>query len=178
MTKEMDAGDLLVQEEYPVSENDTAKDLLERFSSEGGRLLVRALDGLENGTLRARPQNHSQVTFAPLLTKENGLVRFAETDAWTTHNQIRGLYPWPGAYTYLGGKRVKILRAAMARGQPHLGAPGAFWMEGQKLFVACRDGVLELLELQPEGKRSQLPSEFLNGIKGADTSARFETEGT
>ncbi|MGZ3650977.1 MAG: methionyl-tRNA formyltransferase [Bdellovibrionota bacterium] len=173
MALEMDAGDILLQEEFPVSETDSAKDLLDRFSVEGGRLLVKTLDGLAAGTITPRPQNHAQVTFAPMLAKEKGLVKFADSDAWTTHNQVRGLYPWPGAYAFLGQKRVKILRTAMARGQTHLGAPGAFWFQGDRMFVACRDGVLEILELQPEGKRPLKPKEFENGIKGAGI-ARFD----
>jgi methionyl-tRNA formyltransferase len=175
MAKEMDAGDVLLQEEFAVGENETAKDLLARFSVEGGRLLVKTLDGLEAGTLTPKAQNHSQATFAPLLEKGAGLVKFADTDAWAAHNQVRGLYPWPGAYAFVNKKRVKILRTAMARGEPHLGAPGAYWLAGERMFVACRDGVLELLELQPEGKRPMLPREFVNGMKGAE--ARFDPVG-
>ncbi len=177
MTKEMDAGDLLLQEEFAVGEQETAKDLLDRFSIEGGKLLVRTLDGLEAGKLSARPQNHAQATFAPLLTKENGLIRFAENDAWTIHNQIRGLFPWPGAYGFVNKKRMKVLRSSMARNEPHLGGPGSFWFRNERLFVACRDGVLELLELQAEGKRAMLPREFESGMKGFSTPARFETTG-
>jgi methionyl-tRNA formyltransferase len=173
MAKEMDAGDVLLQEEFPVGEDDNARDVLDRFGAEGGRLLVRTLDAIEAGTIEPRPQNPHQVTFAPLLTKEQGLLKFAETDAWTTHNQVRGLYPWPGAYGYVGGKRVKVLKTRMARKETHLGAPGAYWFHDERMFVACRDGVLELLELQPEGKRAMAPKEFENGMKGAQP--RFET---
>lgn len=175
MVKEMDAGDVLLQEEFAVQEHETAKDLLDRFSLEGGRILADTLDGLEAGSIKPKPQVPSQATFAPLLTKENGLVRFAEKDAWTTHNQVRGLYPWPGAYAFVNKKRIKILRSAMARTQPSLGAPGAFWFEGDRMFVACQTGVLELLELQPEGRRAMLPREFESGMK--DAPARFETNG-
>jgi len=177
MAKEMDAGDVLLQEEFPVSESDNAKNLLERFGIEGGRLLVRTLDGLEAGTLKHRPQNAAQATFAPLLTKEHGLLKFSESNAWTIHNQVRGLFPWPGAYAYVNKKRVKILRSAMARGEPHLGAPGAFWFKNERMFVACGEGVVEILELQPEGKRAMLPREFESGMKATPSHAHFETTG-
>lgn len=177
MTKAMDAGDVLLQEEFAVDEQDTSQSLLQRFSLEGGRMLVETLDGLEAGTLHGRPQNHSQATFAPLLTKEHGVIRFKEADAWKIHNQVRGLYPWPGAYAFLNKKRVKVLRTAMARKDTPLGAPGAFWMDGERLLVATADGVLELLELQPEGKRPMLPREFESGIKGTDAPRRFEESG-
>lgn len=175
MEKEMDAGDVLLQEEFPLSEADNARDLLARFSVEGGRLLVTTLDRLEAGTVSPRAQDSAKATFAPLLTKESGLLQFALNDAWTTHNQVRGLYPWPGAYGFINKKRVKVLRSAMARGESARGAPGAFWFQGERMFVACREGALELLEVQPEGKRAMLPREFENGMKGAP--ARFDTNG-
>lgn len=175
MAKEMDAGDILLQEEFAVQENDTAKALLDRISLEGGRILVQALDGLEARTIKPRPQIPSQATFAPLLTKENGLVHFAEKDAWAVHNQVRGLFPWPGAYAYVNKKRIKILRSAMARSQQPMGAVGTFWFEGERMFAVCASGVVELLELQPEGKRAMLPREFESGMK--DAPARFETSG-
>ena len=177
MVKAMDAGDLLLQEEFTIDEAETSQSLLRRFSLEGGRLLVETLDRLETGSIEPRPQNHSQATFAPLLTKEQGLIRFSESDAWNVHNQVRGLFPWPGAYAFVNKKRVKILRTAMARSEPLLGAPGAWWMDGDRMLVACADGVLEVLELQPEGKRPMLPKEFESGMKGADAPRRFDASG-
>jgi methionyl-tRNA formyltransferase len=167
MAPEMDAGDVLLQEEFPIGENDTAKDLLDRYSLEGGRILVRTLDGIEARTIEPKPQNHAHVTLAPMLAKDKGLVKFGETDAWATHNQVRGLYPWPGAYAFLAGKRVKILRTVMARGRQAMGGPGAFWFDGDRMFVVCSDGVLEILELQPEGKKPLKPKEFSNGVQNA-----------
>jgi len=177
MAKEMDAGDVLLQEEYPIGENETSRDLFERFSAEGGKLLVKTLDAIEADAIEPRPQNHSQATFAPMFAKDKGLVDFTASDAWTVHNQIRGLFPWPGAYAFVGGKRVKLLRTLMARGQPHLGSAGSFWFDQHRMFVACREGVLEMLEVQPEGKRPMAPKEFENGLKGRDAAPRFETVG-
>lgn len=177
MVKEMDAGDVLLQEEFAVEETDTSQSLLQKFSVEGGRMLVNTLDGLEAGTITPKPQSHNQATFAPLLTKEHGLIKFAGTDAWKIHNQVRGLYPWPGAYAFVNKKRVKILRTALARKDTTLGAPGAWWMDGDRMLVATSDGVLEVLELQPEGKRPMLPREFESGIKGTDAPRRFEATG-
>jgi methionyl-tRNA formyltransferase len=173
----MDAGDVLLQEEYPVGENENARDLFERFSAEGGKLLVKTLDAIEAGTVTPRTQNHAQATFAPMFAKEKGLVDFAAFDAWTAHNLVRGLYPWPGAYAFVAGKRVKLLRTLMARGQPHLGSPGSFWFKDGHMYVACREGVLEVLEVQPEGKRPLGPKEFENGLKGRDGAAKFVTVG-
>lgn len=177
MVKEMDAGDILLQEEFSIDEQENGKELLARLSLEGGRLLVSTLDGLEAGTLQGKPQNHAQATFAPLLSKEAGLIRFQEYDAWKVHNQVRGLFPWPGAYAFINKKRVKVLRAALARKEQAMGAPGAFWFENERMLVACAEGVLEILELQPEGKRAMLPQEFESGMKGTAAPRRFETTG-
>ncbi len=175
MVKEMDAGDVLVQEEYALTESDNARDLLARFGAEGGKLLVRTLDGIEAGSIVPRAQDPAKATFAPLLAKENGVLKFSESDAWTIHNQIRGLFPWPGAYGFVNKKRVKVLRSAPAKDEPRRGEPGSFWLRDERMFVACRDGTLEILELQPEGKRAMLPREFENGMKGAP--ARFDATG-
>jgi len=177
MVKEMDAGDILLQEEFSVDEQENCKNLLRRLSAEGGRMLAQTLDGLESGTLKARPQNPSHATFAPLLTKEHGLILFSESDAWKVHNQVRGLYPWPGAYSYVNKKRVKILRAAMARDHQPMGAAGAYWTEGDRMYVACQEGVLEILELQLEGKRAMLPRDFESVMKEAASARRFEASG-
>jgi methionyl-tRNA formyltransferase len=175
MAKEMDAGDVLLQEEFAIGENETSKDLFERFTKEGGRLLVSTLDGLEGGTITPRPQQHSQATFAPMFQKDKGLLCFAETDAWTTHNLVRGLFPWPGAYAFVGGKRVKLLSTRMARGEKPQGTAGAFWFRENRMFVACREGVLEITELQPEGKKPLKAQDYQSGTKGVP--GRFETTG-
>lgn len=166
MVKEMDAGDVLLQEETDLGPDETAKDLHERLRLAGGELLVRTLDGLAAGTIRPRPQAANLATFAPLLTKEQGQLRFASESAATLHNLARGLFPWPGAFTFLQGKRVKILGTRLAP-EASRGAPGTFWLEGERLLVSCREGTLELTGLQPEGKRALLPRDFANGMNSS-----------
>ncbi|HEY8280694.1 MAG TPA: methionyl-tRNA formyltransferase [Bdellovibrionota bacterium] len=177
MSEKMDAGDILLQKEFEVGETECAKSMLERLSPECGKLLVLTLDGLAAGSITPRKQNPSQATFAPILKKEDGLVKFNECNAWTAHNRIRGLHPWPGAYSFINKKRVKILRSTMARGQQPQSGPGSFWMDSGHMYVVCQEGVLEILELQPEGKRAMLPKEFENGIRASETPQRFENEG-
>lgn len=173
MVKEMDAGDVLLQVPAKIELNETSKDLHDRLKIVGGSLLVETLNGLEAGTIAPRPQDGSKATFAPLLTKEQGLLQFSKLDASTAHNLVRGLFPWPGAYTFFHGKRVKLLRSRVAD-KAETGAAGEFWLEGDQLFVNCSSGILELLEIQPEGKRPILPREFGNGIKSQ--AHKFDSE--
>jgi methionyl-tRNA formyltransferase len=177
MVKEMDAGDVLLQEIFAVGEAENSRDLHDRLSREGGRLIVNTLDGLENGSLTPKPQDGAKATFAPLLTKEDGLLHFRRDDAWTCHNKVRGLYPWPGAYAFLNKTRVRVLRSLPAKEIPARGAPGSIWLEGEHLFVNCRGTALELLELQPEGRRATLPREFENGMKSAGLPYQFDESG-
>lgn len=166
MVKEMDAGDVLLQTITDIDPNETAKELQDRLKVVGGDLLVHTLDQLEASTLRPTPQDSSKATFAPLLNKEDGHIRWDECDATTIHNQARALYPWPGAYTGQNHKRVKILKTRVLSEQPTGKTPGSFYEKDGALLVHCATGVLQVLELQPEGKRPLLPHDFLNGIKG------------
>lgn len=165
MVKAMDAGDLLLQTEIDVGPDETSKELQDRLRVVGGDLLVETLDRLERGEIAPRPQDHSKATGAPLLTKEQGLVRWTEDDAATVHNLIRGLYPWPGAYAILNKKRIKLLRSKIGSSKGS-GSPGTLEYRDGRLFAACASGCVEILELQPEGKRPMLPEEFVNGMKG------------
>jgi methionyl-tRNA formyltransferase len=164
MAREMDAGDILLQVPAGIGPEESSRDVHDRLKLVGAELLVRTLDGLEGGGLVPTPQDGSKATFAPLLTKEQGLVRFRASTSVEIHNQIRGLFPWPGAYAFFRGKRLKLLRSRVAEAAAK-GGPGEFWLEGEQLFVSCAKGVVEVLELQPEGKRPLLPREFENGIK-------------
>ncbi len=164
MVKEMDAGDILLQVTVPIAPEENGQELQERLKVIGGDLLVKTLDGLEGGVIQPRPQHGHLATLAPLLTKEHGLVRFPAESAPSIHNKIRGLFPWPGAYTFFQKKRLKLLRSKLSDLSPR-GAPGTFWFANERLYVNCLESVLELLEVQPEGKTRVLPKEFENGIQ-------------
>lgn len=178
MVREMDAGDILLQEETELAPDETAKDLHDRLRLVGGRLLVETLDGLAAGTIAPRPQDPSKATLAPLLTKEQGCLRFSQQNANQLHDQVRGLYPWPGAYTFHQGKRIKVLRSRVTSegGGGEGREAGTFHLEGDRLLVCCADNsALELLELQPEGRRPLLPKDFVNGMNPA-APHRFDSE--
>jgi methionyl-tRNA formyltransferase len=173
MVKEMDAGDILLQIPATIGPNETAKELQDRLKVVGGDLLVKTLDGLASASITPQKQDGSKATFAPLLEKDQGRIRFSTNGANEIHNQIRGLYPWPGAFTYFQGKRAKILRSQMSE-EKFSGSPGSFYFREGHMWLQTCAGALEILELQPEGKKPLLPQEFENGIQSLEH--RFQEE--
>ncbi|MGH9576559.1 MAG: methionyl-tRNA formyltransferase [Terriglobales bacterium] len=157
----LDTGDILLQQEVAIAPDDTALTLTPRLADVGAGLMVETLRQLEAVTLAARPQNHAQSTLAPLLKKEDGRIDFAWT-AVEIHNRLRGFQPWPGVHTTFRGKSL-TLRAV----QPVTGAEVAsaeFRVEHERLLLGCGQGtVLEVLELQPEGRKRMAARDFLHG---------------
>lgn len=168
MVKKMDAGDILMQVKEAVSPEINAAELHDHYARVGAKLLVETVDAISTGTETPTPQNESEVSFAPLLKKEDGRIDWSRS-AWQIHNQIRGLFPWPSAFTAIGDQIVKIRSSkvvAASDSPPQSLAPGEFVAHGNSILVSTGDGWLEILEVQPSGKRPQLPAEFSNGIKG------------
>jgi methionyl-tRNA formyltransferase len=164
----LDTGDILMQREISIALEDTAELLGPKLASIGADLMVETLRGLENGQLRAIPQDDSQVTLAPILKKEDGRMDFARSAA-DLFNRLRGFQPWPGAFTSYKGKSLQVHRAQPS--QPGLQLPpGQVLVEGTRLLVGCGNPsnaatALELLELQLEGKRRMNAQEFVNGYR-------------
>jgi len=161
----MDTGDILLVREVEIREEDTAETLAEHLSVVGAELMVETLRGLERGDITPRPQDHSQATLAPLLKKEHGRIDWslpAQEIAWC----VRGLQPWPGAYTTFRGKNLHLWAAVALPAE--VGSPlepGTLVAERGKLFVVCgRSTRLEVEELQMEGRKRLSTHEFLNGV--------------
>jgi methionyl-tRNA formyltransferase len=150
----MDTGPMLLRETVPILPTDTAGDLAARLAPVGGRLLVETIVGLKNGTLRPVPQDHAAATLAPLLKKEDGLLQWEE-EGTALVNRIRGLTPWPGAYTYHGEERWQIWRAQAAPVGCAEALPGTILeVTKETIRVATGRGSLLIQELQPaSGKR-------------------------
>ena len=150
----LDTGPMLLRETVPIHPTDTAGDLAARLAPLGGRLLAETIAGLKNGTLRPIPQDHAQATLAPLLKKEDGLLHWTDT-AVALANRIRGLTPWPGAYTYHGEERWHIWRALAAPVGCAEAAPGTILeVTKEGLRIATGNGSLLIQEIQPaSGKR-------------------------
>jgi len=161
----MDTGDILLQREVEIREEDTAETLAERLSVLGADLMVETLRGLERGEITPHPQEHAQATLAPMLKKEHGRMDWslpAQELAW----RVRGLRPWPGAYTTFRGKNLHVWAAVTLPAEAASPLePGTLVAERGKLHVVCGQGTrLEIKELQVEGRKRLAAHEFLNGV--------------
>jgi methionyl-tRNA formyltransferase len=162
MNEGMDTGDMLLQEATEIRADDTAATLAERLAEIGARLLVEALDRVEGGTIVARPQNDAEATLAPMVKKEEGEIDWRRSAA-EIERAVRAFTPWPSAYTKLGGKLLKVHRAAVVDAAAPA-APGTVVdARGDHLDVATGGGSLRLCEVQLEGKRRLRAREFLAG---------------
>jgi methionyl-tRNA formyltransferase len=162
----LDTGDMLLKRAMPVAPEDSAVTLAPRLAELGAELLVETLLELQRGTLEPVPQDDSLATLAPPLKKEDGLVDFNRT-AQEIHNRWRGFQPWPGAYTHFRGKNLKLISIRPAGAAPAL-APGELRALGESLIAGCGQGTaLELLQVQPEGKKAISAREFLSGYRPA-----------
>jgi methionyl-tRNA formyltransferase len=155
VVKELDAGPMLSAAVVPIAIDDTTTIVESKLAVRGAELLVSTLDAIEAGTARETPQDQSQVTYAPKLAKTEGLIDWT-LPAPQIHNLVRGLWPWPHAYTYLGQTRYILHRSRLSTRPTLREAPGtivhATPIDG--LHVVCGDRTtLELVDIQLEGKR-------------------------
>ncbi|HEX9051660.1 MAG TPA: methionyl-tRNA formyltransferase [Anaeromyxobacter sp.] len=167
MDEGLDTGDVLLQRALPIGEADTAEAVAPRLAALGGEALVEALELLGRGEAVPVRQDGSRATLAPILEKEHGRIDWSRPAAEIA-NRLRGFTPWPGVWTTLDGRSVKILSAApgvLAAGAG--AAPGAARKEaGRGVSVACGGGTALLVaRLQPEGKAPQDALAFLNGLR-------------
>jgi methionyl-tRNA formyltransferase len=162
MDEGMDTGAMLLQATMAIGPDDTAGSLSSRLADLGGRLLVKTLAQLKAGTLTPRPQDHGQATLAPLLKKEDGAVNWTMS-ATSIANRIRGLTPWPGAYTFLKTDRWTIARS-VALDEATTLAPGQIIaLTKDAIHVATGKGVLAIRELQPANGRRMPVAQYLAG---------------
>jgi len=161
----LDTGDILLQREISIELDDTALTLGPRLAAVGSDLMIETLRGLQAGTLRARPQDNEKATLAPILKKEDGRIDFHRT-ADDIYNRLRGFQPWPGAFTTL---REKTLNIWQAKPMPHDLAEGQILLEVNRLIVGCGKATsLELMEVQPEGKKRMSARDFIQGYRPHD----------
>ncbi len=158
----MDTGPILLTEETEIGEEDTAGTLHDRLARIGARLLLRTLEGLETNTLTPKPQDSALATLAPKIEKEEARIRWS-APARQTFNQIRAFDPWPGAFTLLAGRVLKLFRPRLIGDGPKE-PPGTIVQASEEgLRVAAPQGVLLIREAQAESRPRMRVSDFLRG---------------
>ena len=163
MATELDAGDIISQAVTPINPRETAVELTERLAKLGGELLVKTVAEIGEGTASRTPQEHEKHTLAPMLSKELSPMDFGRT-ARELNCQVRGLYPWPSAVAQIDGVRCKIMATTVC-GETTGKQPGTVVQADKNgLKIACGNGsVLQIDELQPDGKKRMPASAFLAG---------------
>lgn len=161
--KEIDSGNIIMQESIQIKEDETTGELTERLSLLGADLLIRALDAIENNESKSIPQDHTKATYFPMLKKSDGEINWNKTSKEIV-DFVRGMQPWPTAYTFINDKMIKVLKAnninysggdksgEVVEINPKVG-----------LIVKVKDGYIRLIEVQPEGKRVMCDSDYLLG---------------
>ena len=162
IVKTLDAGPMLATARQDIGENETSDELERALARLGASLLVSTLDRLASGPVLETPQDDDAATYAPRLTKDDGAIDWSRS-ARHLHNLIRGLHPWPHAYTSWRGRRLILLRSAPDEYETHATAGTVVAAHGNDLHVAAGSGVVRILELQAEGGRPMTAREFLAG---------------
>lgn len=156
----LDTGDILLKAETEIGENETAGELFDRLAILGGELIVETLDKLKKGEITPQKQDESLATHTSKISKELCPIDFNKS-AFEVHNKVRGLNPWPVAVTEIAGKTVKVYSTRVT---DLSGEPGTI-LSLKPFVVACGDKSVELIEIQPQGKKRMTAQAFLAGHK-------------
>jgi methionyl-tRNA formyltransferase len=158
----LDTGDMLLKARTEIGPEENAIELGQRLAATGADLLVETMARLAAGTIVAEKQDGSQATLAPMLKKEDGLIDWTGT-AQGIHNRVRGLQPWPGAYTTFRGQTMHVWRSRVISPEDAGGNARATFVSLKPLVVRCGEGALELLDVQLEGRKRISAADFANG---------------
>jgi methionyl-tRNA formyltransferase len=155
----VDTGDVILKKELSIGPNETAGEVHDRMKVLGGEAVVETVQQIEAGTVDPQPQDDSEATPAPKIHDEDGEIPW-EQPSEDVHNHVRGLSPYPGAWTMHGDTRLKLYRTRRAEGE---GPPGEVLAAGDRLRVACGEGAVDVVRIQRPGGRKLGPKDFLNG---------------
>jgi len=163
LNEKMDEGDILSQKEVDIFPCESAVDLEARLALIGAELLIKTITRIDK--IKPRKQNDSLSTYAPLLKKEDGKINWKK-DAFSIERQVKALNPWPSTYTFLGEKRIKILKGRSIIKTSPVSSGKIFDIKKEGIEVGCGDGNLFLIEiLQPENKKKMKAYSFSLGRK-------------
>jgi len=167
MNEKMDEGDIMMKEKTSIEEDDDAETLHDRLAKLGGKLIREALLKIKSGNATFTEQSQLEATYAPMLKKEDGLINWRQ-ESGAIHSFVRGMNPWPGAYTYLNAKLIKIFRTRMSafvnRSKLDRSRPGQITdIFKDSIAVRTLDGSILIEELQKESKKRMSASDFIQG---------------
>jgi len=158
----LDTGDMLVKKSLAIGPDETAGQLHDRLALLGRETMAETLQQVLDSSLSPQKQNDEESTYAPMMKKEDGLIDWS-LPASAAHNRVRGLEPWPGAFTHLDGQVLKIARTTLAQGN---GEPGTVLKaDDNGVVVACGEGAIRIGALQLPGKKMTAAADFLRGHK-------------
>ena len=160
MNTGVDTGDILLQREYAISDDETGGSLFDRLSILGADLVIEALDLIEKGKIIPRPQDESKATHCGKIKKDMGLIDWSWS-AEKIERYIRGLNPWPSAYTYMDGRQLKIWKAYVSDEKGECAT--VLKVDKKSITIGCGEGSVRVLEVQLEGKKRMEMSAFLLG---------------
>lgn len=159
MDQGLDTGDILLQEEIKISDEDTTETLSRKLSELGASLLLKTIKGIKDGSVKPKHQS-GEATYAPVIKKEDGRIIWSKT-AIELFNFVRGMYPWPGAYCHLNKERIKLIKVKALDGSGKSGRIEK--VQKDEFVVGTGKGLLSIIELQPEGKKIMSAEAFLQG---------------
>ena len=157
----LDTGDMLLKTVVPLEKEETGGSLFDKLSAAGATLLLQTLEGLERGEIVPQKQGETTTAYAKMLTKDMGEIRWEE-DAEVIERLVRGLNPWPSAYTHVHGKTLKVWRAEVCKGEDKKPGTVLKTSDGQLIIQTGKDA-LKITELQLEGKKRMDTAAFLRG---------------
>lgn len=166
LSEKMDAGDIIMQQEERIPESDDAQTLSFRLSESGADLLLRAVEIIGNGQERFIKQSEKEATFTPKLKKDDGLIDWKKSAA-DIHNRVRAMSGWPGAFSDLKGRKIKILVTEIIdlTASPLHKAGEIVKVEQDGVAVSCGQGIIRIKELQAEGGKRLAVPDYLLGHK-------------
>ncbi len=156
----MDEGDILVQESWNISDSDTTGKLFEKTSKRAGPMLMKAITGLQDGSIAPQPQNVEEATYTEMIQKKDGELQ----TSWTmdeAYHRWQAYTPWPGLYTDFSGTKVTLVEIEK---KPRAGKPGQWIIENKLPAIQIADGLLIIKKIHPAGKKTMSGEEFVRGF--------------
>ncbi len=159
----LDTGDMLLKKELEISDEDTGGSLFEKLSAISGNILLETLEGLEKGSIVPEQQDDDLATYAPMLSKADGLIDFRVSPEQVA-NRVRALSPWPSAYSFIDGKMMKFWKVVPVDNEEINSPSEVLAVEKDYFAVGCANGYIKVYEVQLQNKKRMPASEFLKGF--------------